>query len=177
MNKQQIREYMKNKRALLSKEYRETASKTIFEKVSSFLLEDDSIFLYLSMDCEVDTRMYLGQYKNISIPKCFRGGIMTAVSGYTHLDTTPFGTTEPVDGYEVTDIDVAIVPGLAFSETMGRVGYGAGYYDRFLRKYPDIFKIGVCYDCQVVDELVTNEFDIPMDCVITEKRIIKREDR
>ena len=62
----------------------------------------------------------------------------------------------------------AIVPGLAFSlQNMGRIGYGGGYYDRFLAEHPEIYKIGVCYDYQIIANLPQNTWDIPMDCVVT----------
>lgn len=68
----------------------------------------------------------------------------------------------------------AIVPGLAFSaKNIGRIGYGGGYYDRFLAENPDILKIGVCYEFQMVDDLPQNPWDEPMDCIVTDERIVR----
>lgn len=67
----------------------------------------------------------------------------------------------------------AIVPGLAFSsQNMGRIGYGGGYYDRFLAEHPGIFKIGVCYGFQLVDSLPQDPWDVPMDCIVTDAQVI-----
>lgn len=69
---------------------------------------------------------------------------------------------------------VAIVPGLAFSaENKGRIGYGGGYYDRFLAEYPDILKIGVCYEFQIVYDLPQNPWDVPMDCIVTDEQVVR----
>ena len=71
----------------------------------------------------------------------------------------------------VSDIDLIIVPGIAFDERCNRCGFGKGYYDRLLSESKAV-KIGLCYDFQVVDELECDEYDIAMDMVITERRII-----
>ena len=76
------------------------------------------------------------------------------------------------------DVDLVIVPGLVFDERCARYGRGKGYYDRFLDQVPKTtFIMGVAYDYQVLPykwKLKLNEFDIKMDSIITEKRIIKR---
>ena len=70
-------------------------------------------------------------------------------------------------------IDVVIVPGCAFDLHRNRMGYGAGYYDRFLKLISDnCLKVGVAFDFQVMDEIPCDELDIPMDIIITEDKII-----
>lgn len=78
-----------------------------------------------------------------------------------------FHTTEP-DGaiVEVERIDLFLVPGLAFSKRLDRLGYGAGYYDRYL-KQSTAYKIGVCYDFQLKEELPSEDHDVLMDEVIS----------
>ena len=67
-----------------------------------------------------------------------------------------------------------ILPGLAFDVTGGRVGYGGGFYDKYLSKSPPLIKIAVAYEFQVLDtEIEVDEFDIKPDYIVTEKRIIK----
>lgn len=68
---------------------------------------------------------------------------------------------------------ICFVPGLAFSRDGGRCGYGKGYYDKYLSKYPNVIKIGICADFQLIDSLNTDEYDIKMDYIITEKEIIE----
>jgi len=64
-------------------------------------------------------------------------------------------------------IDLVVVPGIAFDRQGGRLGYGAGYYDRFLARFKAL-RIGLCYDELLCDEIPTQEHDIPMDLVLTE---------
>ncbi|HEY9062331.1 MAG TPA: 5-formyltetrahydrofolate cyclo-ligase [Pseudobacteroides sp.] len=88
-----------------------------------------------------------------------------------------FGIMEPKDEYirvfEPVEIDLVIVPGVVFDEKRNRIGFGAGFYDRFLKKVRnDCFKIGLAYEFQVVKSVPADKFDIPMDLIITEKRRI-----
>jgi len=75
------------------------------------------------------------------------------------------------------DVDAFILPGLAFDRQGGRLGYGAGYYDRILAKASrTALKIAVCYDWQMLDTPLPQEpHDIPMDWIITEKRALRCE--
>ncbi len=79
----------------------------------------------------------------------------------------PYGTSEKNLYHD--EPSLCIVPGLAFSKTHHRVGFGGGYYDKFL-KYKDIFKVGVCFDAQIID-FDPQEHDVDMDVVITDKNI------
>ena len=70
---------------------------------------------------------------------------------------------------------MVIVPGLIFGKNMYRIGYGGGYYDKFLsNKEISAYKLGICYDFQVIDEIQNDIYDIPVDKIITDKRIIER---
>ncbi|HRJ06447.1 MAG TPA: 5-formyltetrahydrofolate cyclo-ligase [Candidatus Saccharibacteria bacterium] len=70
--------------------------------------------------------------------------------------------------------DVIIVPLVAFDDSCHRLGHGGGWYDRFLATQPNALKIGLAFDIQQVDILPVEEHDIPLDCIVTESRIIKR---
>ena len=77
-----------------------------------------------------------------------------------------------VDGKIIDEMpDFTLLPGLAFSPLGFRIGYGGGYYDRFLVQNPHLKKIGLAYACQEVDAVPTEENDIPLDMVITENGI------
>ncbi len=88
-----------------------------------------------------------------------------------------FACFEPVDRsipYKKDTPAVVLVPGVAFSESGDRLGYGKGYYDRFLSDAANIVKkIGVCYESQLFNDIKPESTDIPMDIIITEKRIIR----
>ena len=71
-----------------------------------------------------------------------------------------------------------MVPGVAFDREGGRTGYGAGYYDRYFKKISDerkkeIKKVALAYDFQVIDKVPMDKQDVRIDCIITEKEIIK----
>jgi 5-formyltetrahydrofolate cyclo-ligase len=75
-------------------------------------------------------------------------------------------------------LDVVIVPGVAFSRSGGRMGNGQGYYDRLLnRARPDCSLIGLCYECQLFDDLIVGPHDVFMDKVVTEKAVYGGEGR
>jgi 5-formyltetrahydrofolate cyclo-ligase len=70
-------------------------------------------------------------------------------------------------------VDLVLVPGVAFDKRGYRVGYGGGYYDRFFNKLEKgVIKIGLCYEMQILPEVPTDIYDIPIDYIITEKGLI-----
>ncbi len=76
-----------------------------------------------------------------------------------------------VDNVVPTNFDAIIVPMLGFDNRLQRIGYGGGYYDRFLAGQPKALKIGVCFEIGRVDKLPAEPHDIPLDIVITEEQI------
>ena len=72
---------------------------------------------------------------------------------------------------DASDIDVVIVPGIAFDKTGGRIGFGKGCYDKFLQN-TNAIKIGFCYEFQLYDSLPGEEHDVKMDYIITEEKLI-----
>jgi 5-formyltetrahydrofolate cyclo-ligase len=89
--------------------------------------------------------------------------------------TTPFGAEEPVSGARLdpSSIDVVGVPGVAFDRGGRRIGYGGGFYDRFLRGLP-AFTVGLVFGLQVLDEdLPAGRFDLPVDAIVTEEETIR----
>lgn len=87
-----------------------------------------------------------------------------------------FGIREPVEQIPVSpwDVNAFVIPGLAFDKTGGRLGYGAGYYDRILRKASKAaLRIGVCYDWQILDEPLPQEpTDARLDWIVSERRLV-----
>lgn len=69
-----------------------------------------------------------------------------------------------------------ILPGLAFDKKGGRLGYGGGFYDRYLAEHPNCIKMGIAYDFQFIGEVVKDEHDIPVDILITDQRIMLNEE-
>lgn len=88
-----------------------------------------------------------------------------------------FGVREPDRRIAVKvnpeDIDLIIIPGVGFDARGYRIGFGAGYYDRFLKKIsPHCHKVALAFEFQVLEKLPEEEHDIPVDIIITEKRIM-----
>jgi 5-formyltetrahydrofolate cyclo-ligase len=85
---------------------------------------------------------------------------------------------EPGKEVPPQELDLAIVPGVAFSRRGGRMGNGQGYYDRLLTSVrPDCLLIGLCYECQLFDDLVVSPHDVFMDKVVTELAVYLGEGR
>lgn len=92
----------------------------------------------------------------------------------TKLVSGPYGIKQPSAASPAVipqDIELIIVPGLAFDEDLNRLGYGGGYYDRYLAK-TTAFKLALAYSFLVVKQLPTSNHDIKMDAIITEKEVL-----
>ena len=91
---------------------------------------------------------------------------------FEDLESGKYGILEPKTRTTITENpDVIILPGASFGLCMHRIGYGKGYYDQYLGKSPG-YRIGICYDFQILEKLPKHENDQRIDCIITEKRII-----
>ena len=82
-----------------------------------------------------------------------------------------FGIKEPVGEIYNGDIDLIIVPGVVFDREGNRIGYGRGYYDRFLKLYPRVRKISLAYEFQILDRLEVEEHDEKIDVIVTKNNI------
>lgn len=100
--------------------------------------------------------------------------VFFGVDGRDALQEGAFHIPEPVDRNhpyqkQLDARTIAIVPGLVFDRNGCRIGYGGGYYDRFLMKHPDIWKMAAGYHLQICDHIPTQAWDIPMDEVVTDR--------
>lgn len=137
-----------------------------------------TVFLYIPMRSEVDlSTLLMDEEKQILLPVTLPHGGMEAApyQGMDQLVRHPFGMLEPQGEAWVDpkDIDLVLVPGAAFDRFGGRMGYGGGYYDRFLpRLRLDTPKIGVAFSTQVLeDRLMQSPHDVCMDAIVTENGI------
>ena len=137
------------------------------------------IFSFLSTEEEVDMSFFdLFAYehqKSVAYPIIRSDCEMDAYlpEYYGAFQTNRYGIREPVTSkstYVFPDrIDLVIVPMLGFDERGYRIGYGGGYYDRYLSKVGDAFKLGVCFQQGGVSLLPTDKTDIKMDAIFTEE--------
>ncbi|MBZ9625033.1 5-formyltetrahydrofolate cyclo-ligase [Clostridium sp. FP2] len=144
-----------------------------------------NIMLYLSFNNEVDTydlaKWCLDNGKKVIVPYCIketREIIPFEINNLTtDLTKSSFGIMEPkhdiLKKANTCDIDLIIVPGVVFDKYGSRIGFGAGYYDRFLpKRVKNTPTIGIAFDYQVISKIPTGTYDVPLDFIITEKRII-----
>ena len=140
-----------------------------------------TIMVYVSFRGEVNTlpliEELLRQNKRICVPLCnSKDCSMTAreIKNFDDLSSGNYGILEPTPSapeIPANEIDFIIVPGCAFSENGHRIGYGKGYYDRFL-KNTKATTCGLCYDFSLAETLPFEETDVPLDLIITQTRII-----
>lgn len=136
-----------------------------------------SLFVYVNMAKEPDTRVLIENAwmagKKVYVPKCYGQGRMDAVRvlGWHDLAPGAYGIPEPTAapaGSSFPAIDLAIVPCVRAAADGRRLGHGAGYYDRFLRAHP-MPCLCLCFHALLLDDLPTDQLDVPMDAVITEE--------
>lgn len=111
--------------------------------------------------------------QKILLPRIEKQGNIIAVelTNWEQTCTSQFGIREPLgEQFNMADIDVILVPGLVFDGHGYRLGYGKGYYDRFLGNSANrAFKCGVCFEFQVIDNVIPHQNDIPLHWIVTEK--------
>lgn len=119
--------------------------------------------------------------KKIVLPKANMedGTILAAVvnSIETDLEHCAYGIREPkmsvCKEIQPAKIDLVIVPGIVFDEKGNRIGYGKGYYDRWLRKFQRAKRVGVCFDFQMAKSIPQTETDTPAGMVITDSKVVR----
>ena len=179
---------MLKKRSQLSLEEIKEKSQTIADKLFNLPQYKDSnfIFSFISFKDEVNTHTIIQNSikdgKRVGVPITITATKELMVSELINfnkeLELGFYNILTPKDEYIRTVspklIDLILVPGVAFDRKGFRVGYGGGYYDRFFSNLnKDIFKIGLCYDMQVLPEVPTDSYDIPVDFILTEKELIE----
>ena len=169
---------MKDARSQLKEVEVKKHSKAIFENLFMLdILNFDKYFIYINFGNEVDTESIIEELKKrkkkIYLPK-ISAKMMKSVKllPKTTFLRNNYGILEPSGRAENIDDFVAIMPCLAVDGHGNRIGFGCGYYDKFLAN-KNALKIVICYDFQVVDKIDNESFDIPVDYVVTEKQIIK----
>jgi 5-formyltetrahydrofolate cyclo-ligase len=146
----------------------------------------ETIFIYMHFRSEVRTldfiKLCLLQGKTVTIPLTVpreKRLLPVRITDPEH-DVLPgfYGIPEPSDqllrtaGCNPNDIDITVIPGSVFDRFGGRLGYGGGYYDRFLvREAPRTFRIALAYEIQIVHHIPMAQHDQLMDVVVTEERI------
>jgi 5-formyltetrahydrofolate cyclo-ligase len=191
IEKEKLRKEMLHIRKQLKKTDIEIMSETMLKKVLEMELYKNSEFVlsYINFGNEPITTAFIEtcikDEKRVAAPCILnlqspcRMASMEIFDLKDDLEVGTFGILEPKKKYaeEINPkkIDLAIVPAIVFDKEMNRIGYGAGYYDEYLKLLsPDCIKIGLAFDFQVKEKIPCDEHDIKMDIIVTEMEILKQ---
>jgi 5-formyltetrahydrofolate cyclo-ligase len=175
MDKKALRgEIRQKKRAMTEEEIvRKSEALGVLFAQSPLYRQAKTIYGYLPYNQEVRTVPMLEQAirdgKQVAVPKVIGEEMkFIYITDMTRVETGYAGIPEPVDDGPEGDDPHALVlmPGLAFDPQGHRIGYGGGFYDRFLEKEPEHPTLALCYDFQMLPHLETEAHDIPVDCVL-----------
>lgn len=183
-DKNALRKYEKSRRKELTRLEKESLDRRICENLtkSKEFKQAEVIFAFYPLEIEVDIVPVLKvsiEEKRLALPKCFPENKRMAfylVENLSELRQSKYNIFEPTEddikGIKPDEKTLIIVPGLVFSTAGERVGFGAGYYDRYLA-VNKAKTISVCYEKSFVDRIDTNIYDIRIDSIITENDIYK----
>ena len=188
--KKEIRSRLKKQRSLMSADECRSMSHEIYKRLIALELDRDydNILLYSAIRNEVNTDEYfaclINKAKRIYYPRvCGDEMSFYRVRCLEELNCGSFNINEPDMTHEYTEADgraLMIVPGLGFSYTGYRIGYGKGFYDRYLSSFTKrdtVMAVGVGYDFQLLGNVTfEDEYDVPLDGVITDKREVFIDD-
>ncbi|MFP4466795.1 MAG: 5-formyltetrahydrofolate cyclo-ligase [Candidatus Goldiibacteriota bacterium] len=183
MDKQPLRIYFKKERDCLSSEEIRKYSTVIYDIFTRvfYFQQKSAIMCYLSASNEVKTSKiidFLHSSKCLVCAPCMINNTIKPcrITSGTKFKKSAFGIKEPSRKRTLLkpkDIDAAIIPGLAFDPQGNRLGFGCGYFDKFLAgAQKNILKIALAFSCQMTSKLPSEKHDIKMDFIITEKGII-----
>ena len=190
MERERVRAETRQRRDGLAQEVRTTLSRRIINSLVSWIQKEgfDTVMLYLSMKSEVETfgllDILLHQEKIVCAP----------VVDTDQLELTPRQIRDPKTELvqhrygllvpnatcpilPISQLQLIIIPGIAFDGTGYRLGYGKGFYDRFLAKCPDAVRVGLAYQMQIVEDTSPQTWDIPVHYIFTENGIIAISDQ
>lgn len=183
--KAQIRERKKTERSRMTATQCRNRSRIICETIEKepWYQKTKNLLLYVSVNNEVSLEQLMEtawkDRKSVFLPRvCGTNMEFYRVNGKEELEMGSFHIMEPVKScpaYKPVPEAVMVVPGVAFSFSGARIGYGKGYYDRYLNQYPGkIYLIGAAYEMQLENDIwKCDKFDKKMDVVITEKRKVE----
>lgn len=175
MDKNSLRKIIREKKRAMSPEQILAAStrlKAQFLETKQYK-EAKTVYGYLPYNQEVRTESILLQAladgKRVAVPKVYGDEMrFIYIQDFENLEKSEMGIPEPIDDAPVAEDATALVlmPGLAFDPDGHRVGYGGGFYDKYLEKEPNHPTVALCFDFQMFPQLDADEHDIPVDLVL-----------
>ena len=179
VSKRDIRKHVLLNRKEMSKREWEENSQLIYERVVShhFFLNADEIYCYVDFKNEVGTKKILESawscQKKVAVPKIFGDDMrFYYIEKLDELEEGYFGILEPIDTREAKGSNVLVImPGAAFDKEKHRIGYGKGFYDKYLEKHPNYQTMALAFEMQMVENIPADEYDICPKIIITEEHI------
>ena len=191
MDKKSLRKKVLEKRSKLSKkdiiEYSEIIANKLYEM--DYYKNAKRLMSFISFKDEIHTheiiKTSISEGKSIVVPITFperKELKVSEVLDFSELEIGFYDILTPKEEFirfvDPSTIDLILMPGVVFAKDGYRIGYGGGYYDRFLSKLDKkVMKIALAFDLQIVDTVPTESFDIPVDIIITEKRVINYSEK
>ena len=175
MDKKELRRQIRERKRAMTEAEIVEKSRALGELFanSDLYREAKTIYGYLPYNQEVRTVPMLQQAirdgKRVAVPRvCGEEMIFYYMTDFDRVEKSGYGIPEPLGDEPVADDPTALVlmPGLAFDAEGHRIGYGGGFYDRFLAQEPNHPTLALCYDFQMLPKVETEEFDIPVDYVL-----------
>lgn len=181
-----IRKQMKQLRADMTRTERFEKSMQIFEQLITVpeFKRADRIYTYVSMDNEIDTIMLidysLSLEKRVFVPRVSGKDMeFYEISDISELNPGYMGIYEPdINGKEpdYSRTGFMCMPGLAFDKSYNRIGYGGGFYDRYLSVENKLYKAALAYEAQLLESIPAQDGDVRPDMIVTEESIYRKLD-
>ena len=143
-------------------------------KIINNFIKNKIVCTYIHTDSEVDITNDLIGYKQLITSYLVSSDIELCLYKEPFIKNA-LNILEPENPIKINEVDVFLVPGVAFTATGKRLGRGGGYYDKLLSKYPDTLKIGITFNERIMQNLPTESHDISMDYVFTNDKYYKSE--
>lgn len=181
--KQRMRSDIKEWRRSMSSDVKSAYDQKICKRIMGLKEFEacSTVLTYVSLPIEVETKQFIVRCleagKRVAVPRCVENSRLMEfyyIESFDQLKPQSFGVLEPIkekcEPFEDQGESICIVPALAYDKRGFRLGYGAGYYDRFLSNYSGM-KIGVVYAENLKKKLYNGRYDVPVDLIVTEKRL------
>lgn len=175
MDKKALRKWIREQKRAMTPEMIENASQALARQffATPYYKNAKTVYGYLPYNQEVRTVPILEQAlrdgKQVAVPKVY-GDTMRFIylDDLTQVSPSEMGIPEPIADAPVAADETALVlmPGLAFDQNGNRMGYGGGFYDKFLAEESSHPTVALCYEFQMVDSIPTEDYDIPVDLIL-----------
>lgn len=180
MDKTTLRNKVRETLAMINEEVYRRQSKAVVQRVlqEPYIIEANTIGITISNQPEVDTILLIEELwqlgKKVAVPKCHpktREMTFYAIESFAQLETVYMHLREPIpercELVDANEMDIILVPGVVFDRLGYRIGYGGGYYDRYVLNYKKGKLMSLLFDEQIVNRVPTEEYDCPVDIIVT----------